>query len=57
MTKAAISKRSGLCLAIDCGACDKNQWLLYEKLHLGRQGLAFSNVVVRAMSAVETRRR
>ena len=56
MAKAAISKRSGLCLAIDGSACDKNQWLLYEKLRLGQQGLAISNVVVRAMSAVETGR-
>lgn len=41
-----LSKRSGLCLAINHSACDKYQWLLYEKLRLGQQDLGTSNVVV-----------
>ena len=56
MTKAGISKRNGLCLAINHSACDKNHWLLYEKLRLGQQDLGISDVVVGAMRAVETGR-
>ena len=56
MPRAGISKRSGLCLAIDHSACDKNEWLLYEKLRLGQQDFGISNVAVRAMVAVETGR-
>ena len=56
MTQAGISKRSGLCLAINHSACDKNQWLLYEKLRLGQQDFGISDVAVEAMRAVETGR-